>query len=95
VAATKAYRQLDDEWYDYSLRQAVELAGSDGSPARAILFSGLVEVEAKTLWVLTSRPARDAMWRRGVWTGLSSDGVERPATTHGRSTTERRCSSRR
>ena len=32
VAATKAYRQLDDEWYDYSLRKAVELAGSDGSP---------------------------------------------------------------
>ena len=46
VAATKAYRQLDDEWYDYSLRKAVELAGSDGSPARAILFSGLVEMEA-------------------------------------------------
>jgi hypothetical protein len=40
------YRQLDDEWYDYSLRKAVELAGSDGSPARAILFSGLVEMEA-------------------------------------------------
>jgi hypothetical protein len=46
VAATKAYRQLDDEWYDYSLRKAVELAGPDGSPARAILFSGLVEMEA-------------------------------------------------
>ena len=46
MAATKAYRQLDDEWYDYSLRKAVELAGSDGSPARTILFSGLVEMEA-------------------------------------------------
>ena len=45
MAATKAYRQLG-EWYDYSLRKAVELAGSDGSPARAILFSGLVEMEA-------------------------------------------------
>ncbi len=38
VAATKAYRQLDDEWYDYSPRKAVELAGSDGSLARAILI---------------------------------------------------------
>ena len=42
MAATKAYRQLDNEWYDYSLRKAVELSGSDDYPARAILFSELV-----------------------------------------------------